>query len=77
MAKAVFKSAAPCADDAMNLPVRSIDAAIPYYEKTFGFRVVSRQDAPVRWLRPMDCATCSANRKRNVSPRLLIRLEKR
>src|SRR5580704_544300 len=48
MAKAVFKSAAPCADDAMNLPVRSIDAAIPYYEKTFGFRVVSRQDAPVR-----------------------------
>jgi catechol 2,3-dioxygenase-like lactoylglutathione lyase family enzyme len=48
MAKAVFKSAAPYADDAMNLPVRSIDAAIPYYEKTFGFRVVSRQDAPVR-----------------------------
>jgi hypothetical protein len=25
----------------------------------------------------MDCATCSANGKRNVSPRLLIRLEKR
>jgi len=44
--KAVFKTAAPYADDAMNLPVQDVDAAIPYYEKTFGFRVVSRQDAP-------------------------------
>lgn len=46
--KAVFKSAAPYADDAMNLPVRNVDAAVPYYEKRFGFRVVSRQDAPHR-----------------------------
>jgi len=44
--KAVFKAAAPYADDAMNLPVEDVDSAIPYYEKTFGFRVVSRQDAP-------------------------------
>jgi len=44
--KAVFRSAAPYADDAMNLPVQDVDAAIPYYEKVFGFRVVSRQDAP-------------------------------
>jgi lactoylglutathione lyase len=44
--KAIFRSAAPYADDAMNLPVQSVDAAIPYYEKVFGFRVVSRQDAP-------------------------------
>ena len=44
--KALFLTAAPYADDAMNLPVDDIDAAIPYYEKTFGFRVVSRQDAP-------------------------------
>jgi len=44
--KAVFRSAAPYADDAMNLPVQNVDAAIPYYEKVFGFRVVSRQDAP-------------------------------
>ena len=36
------------ADDAMKLPVQDVDAAIPYYEKTFGFRVVSRQDAPHR-----------------------------
>ncbi len=46
--KAVFKTAAPYADDAMNLPVRNVDTAIPYYEKTFGFRVVSQQDAPHR-----------------------------
>jgi len=44
--KAVFRSASPYADDAMNLPVQDVDAAIPYYEKMFGFRVVSRQDAP-------------------------------
>jgi len=44
--KAVFKTAAPYADDAMNLPVEDVDTAIPYYEKTFGFRVVSRQDSP-------------------------------
>jgi catechol 2,3-dioxygenase-like lactoylglutathione lyase family enzyme len=44
--KAVFKSAIPYADDAMNLPVQNVDTAIPYYEKIFGFRVVSRQGAP-------------------------------
>ena len=46
--KAVFQRAAPYADDAMNLPVRDVNAAIPYYERTFGFRVVSRQEAPHR-----------------------------
>jgi catechol 2,3-dioxygenase-like lactoylglutathione lyase family enzyme len=46
--RAVFKHAAPYADDALNLPVQDIETAIPYYEKTFGFRVVSRQDAPHR-----------------------------
>jgi catechol 2,3-dioxygenase-like lactoylglutathione lyase family enzyme len=44
--KAIFRSAAPYADDAMNLPVQNVDTAIPYYEKVFGFRVVTRQDAP-------------------------------
>jgi lactoylglutathione lyase len=39
-------TASPYADDAMNLPVQNVDAAIPYYEKVFSFRVVSRQDAP-------------------------------
>jgi len=44
--KAIFKRAVPYATDAMNLPVADVDTAIPYYEKTFGFRVVSRQEAP-------------------------------
>lgn len=43
---AVFKTAAPYADDAMNLPVRDVDAAIPFYETVMGFRVVSRKDSP-------------------------------
>jgi len=42
--KAIFKRAVPYADDAMNLPVADVRVAIPYYEKTFGFRVVSRSD---------------------------------
>jgi lactoylglutathione lyase len=40
--------AAPYADDAMNLPVADVEAAIPYYEKTFGFQVVSRSESPHR-----------------------------
>jgi lactoylglutathione lyase len=44
--KAIFKTAMPYADDALNLPVQNVDTAIPYYEKIFGFRVVSRQGAP-------------------------------
>jgi catechol 2,3-dioxygenase-like lactoylglutathione lyase family enzyme len=46
MMKAVYMTASPYADDALNLPVEDVNTAIPYYEKTFGFRVVSRQDAP-------------------------------
>ena len=48
MKKAIFKSAFPYAQDAMNLPVQDVDASIPYYEKTFGFRVVSRREVPYR-----------------------------
>jgi lactoylglutathione lyase len=44
--KALFMTAAPYADDAMNLPVQDVAGAIPYYEKMFGFRVMSIQDAP-------------------------------
>ena len=44
--KAVYKRAAPYADDAMNLPVKDVEGAIPYYEKTFGFHVVSRGAEP-------------------------------
>jgi lactoylglutathione lyase len=44
--KAIFKSAVPYADDALNLPVKDVESAIPYYERTFGFRVVSRRASP-------------------------------
>lgn len=44
--KAVFKSAKPYAADALNLPVKDVESAIPYYERTFGFQVVSRQASP-------------------------------
>jgi len=46
MTRATFLRAAPYADDAMNLPVDNVDTAIPYYEKTFGLCVMSRQEAP-------------------------------
>ena len=44
--KAVFTTASPYADDEMNLPVHDLEAAIPFYEKVMGFRLVSRSDAP-------------------------------
>jgi hypothetical protein len=34
--------------NAMALPVASVDAALPFYERVFGFRVASRRDAPHR-----------------------------
>jgi len=44
--KAVYKTAAPYLADAMNLPVENVEAAIPFYERIMGFRVVSRMDSP-------------------------------
>lgn len=41
-----YQRAVPYAGDALNLPVADVDAAIPFYEETFGFRVVSRSDGP-------------------------------
>ena len=46
--KAVFKSAHPYLDDAMNLPVKNVDAAISFYETIMGFQLVSRKDTPRR-----------------------------
>jgi catechol 2,3-dioxygenase-like lactoylglutathione lyase family enzyme len=43
---ATFLRAAPYADDAMNLPVKSVDDAIPFYKTIMGFRVVSRKNLP-------------------------------
>lgn len=46
--KAIFKRAVPYAEDTMNLPVADVEAAIPFYTQTFNFRVVSKQEAPVK-----------------------------
>jgi catechol 2,3-dioxygenase-like lactoylglutathione lyase family enzyme len=46
--KAVFKTAWPYADDAMNLPVENVEAAIPFYEKIMGFKLVTRNDSPCK-----------------------------
>lgn len=46
--KSVFKTAAPYAADAMNLPVANVEAAVPFYETMMGFQVLSRQERPHR-----------------------------
>lgn len=45
---ATFLRAVPYADDAMNLPVGDVEAAVPFYETRMGFRVDSRSDTPVK-----------------------------
>ena len=46
MIKAIFKRAVPYKDDALNLPVADVEAALPFYETTFDFRLVSKSDEP-------------------------------
>lgn len=46
MDKATFKNAWPYRDDLMSLPVPSVDAAVPFYEKVMGFRLAERSDEP-------------------------------
>ena len=48
MTRAIFKRAAPYQKDALNLPVADVDAAIPFYEQTFNFRVVSKTGEPLK-----------------------------
>jgi catechol 2,3-dioxygenase-like lactoylglutathione lyase family enzyme len=45
---AVFKSASPYLKDALNLQVGNLEAAIPFYERVMGFKVVSRKDEPCK-----------------------------
>lgn len=45
---ALFKTAAPYKDDALNLPVKNLEDAIPFYETVMGFKVVSRAENPHR-----------------------------
>ena len=44
--KAIFKTAWPYQQDAMNLPVANVEAALPFYETVMGFHVIARHDAP-------------------------------
>src|SRR6266700_5610045 len=46
--KAIFKKAWPYQDDAMQIPVSDLAAAIPFYEMIMGFRLVLRKDSPVK-----------------------------
>jgi catechol 2,3-dioxygenase-like lactoylglutathione lyase family enzyme len=46
MTKAIFKNAWPYQQDKMNLPVKELETAIPFYETTMGFKVVERYDTP-------------------------------
>ena len=41
-----FKSVSPYQDDELNLPVKNVDEAIPFYETILGFKVLSRGDDP-------------------------------
>jgi catechol 2,3-dioxygenase-like lactoylglutathione lyase family enzyme len=43
-----FLRAVPYADDALNLPVASVEAATPFYETVMGFKVVSRKNTPCK-----------------------------
>jgi catechol 2,3-dioxygenase-like lactoylglutathione lyase family enzyme len=44
----MFKKAKPYQNDAMKLPVKDLEQAIPFYETVMGFTLVSRTDAPCR-----------------------------
>ena len=46
--KAMYKTAAPYLGDAMNLPVKNLEDALPFYQTVMGFQVLSRQDSPIR-----------------------------
>ena len=48
MTKAKFKRAVPYTNDALNLPVADVDRAVPFYQQSFGFALVSRSDTPVK-----------------------------
>ena len=48
MSTVEFKTAAPYATAALNLPVKDLAAALPFYETVMGFRVISRADSPYK-----------------------------
>ena len=49
--KAVYQHAAPYLKDAMNLPVKSVNEALPFYENTMGFQSFEKTDGSVTLIR--------------------------
>lgn len=48
MTKAIYKNAWPYQKDKMNLPVKNLDEAIPFYETQLGFKLKSKGDTPIK-----------------------------
>jgi catechol 2,3-dioxygenase-like lactoylglutathione lyase family enzyme len=48
--KAIIKNASPYMQDKMNLPVKDVDTAIPFYETIMGFHVASKKDEPYKFV---------------------------
>jgi catechol 2,3-dioxygenase-like lactoylglutathione lyase family enzyme len=45
---ALFRRAAGYQGDALRLPVKNVDQALPFYEERLGFHIVERQDEPLK-----------------------------
>ena len=54
--------------DNMNLPVRDLATALPFYETTLGFQVVSRSDSPTIRLSSAVMMSRSGSQKTAVIP---------
>ena len=46
--KVVFKRVSPYQEDEMNLPVKNLEEAVPFYETVMGFQTISRNDTPCK-----------------------------
>jgi len=46
--KAIFQNAWPYQVDKMNLPVKDLETALPFYETTMGFKVSTRLSSPIK-----------------------------
>lgn len=46
--KTMYQTVFPYQADAMNLPVKNLEQALPFYQRVMGFQIMSRQEAPVR-----------------------------
>src|SRR5437667_10912657 len=44
----LFRRAAGYQGDALNLPVKNVDEAVPFYEQRLGFRVIEHRATPIK-----------------------------